>query len=42
MIEELGASAAEGKVDALLRQILERTGYARCCKPTTIRKPNRV
>ncbi len=29
MIEELGASAAEGKVDALLRQILERTGYAR-------------
>ena len=29
MMEELGASAAEGKVDDLLRQILERTGYAR-------------
>ena len=29
MLEELGAAAAEGKVDDLLRQILERTGYAR-------------
>ncbi len=29
MMEELGAAAAEGKVDDLLRQILERTGYAR-------------
>ena len=29
MIEELGASAAEAKADNLLRQILERTGYAR-------------
>ncbi len=29
MIEELGASANEAKVDDLLRQILERTGYAR-------------
>ncbi len=28
-MEELGASAREGKVDDLLRQILERTGYAR-------------
>jgi DNA helicase II / ATP-dependent DNA helicase PcrA len=29
MLEELGAAASEGKVDDLLRQILERTGYAR-------------
>jgi len=29
MMEELGASANEGKVDDLLRQVLERTGYAR-------------
>jgi DNA helicase-2/ATP-dependent DNA helicase PcrA len=29
LMEELGASAAEGKVDNLLRQILDRTGYAR-------------
>jgi DNA helicase II / ATP-dependent DNA helicase PcrA len=29
MMEELGASASEGKADDLLRQILERTGYAR-------------
>ncbi|MGA2879977.1 MAG: UvrD-helicase domain-containing protein [Bryobacteraceae bacterium] len=29
MMEELGSAAAEGKVDDLLRQILERTGYAR-------------
>ena len=29
LMEELGASASEGKVDDLLRQILERTGYAR-------------
>ncbi len=29
MMEELGAAASEGKVDDLLRQILERTGYAR-------------
>jgi DNA helicase II / ATP-dependent DNA helicase PcrA len=29
MMEELGAGASEGKVDDLLRQILERTGYAR-------------
>jgi DNA helicase-2/ATP-dependent DNA helicase PcrA len=29
MIEELGAAASEGKVDDLLRKILERTGYAR-------------
>ena len=29
MMEELGAAAGEGKVDHLLRQILERTGYAR-------------
>jgi DNA helicase-2/ATP-dependent DNA helicase PcrA len=29
MMEELGTSAGEGKVDGLLRQILERTGYAR-------------
>jgi DNA helicase-2/ATP-dependent DNA helicase PcrA len=29
MMEELGASASQGKVDDLLRQILERTGYAR-------------
>jgi DNA helicase-2/ATP-dependent DNA helicase PcrA len=29
MLEELAAQAAEGKVDALLRQILDRTGYAR-------------
>jgi len=29
MMEELGIAAGEGKVDGLLRQILERTGYAR-------------
>src|SRR6202035_4987383 len=29
MMEELGSAAADGKVDDLLRQILERTGYAR-------------
>jgi DNA helicase-2/ATP-dependent DNA helicase PcrA len=29
MMEELGAAAREGKVDDLLRQILERTGYAK-------------
>jgi DNA helicase-2/ATP-dependent DNA helicase PcrA len=29
MLEELAAAAAEGKADALLRQILDRTGYAR-------------
>jgi DNA helicase-2/ATP-dependent DNA helicase PcrA len=29
MMEELGASAVDGKVDDLLRQIFERTGYAR-------------
>jgi DNA helicase II / ATP-dependent DNA helicase PcrA len=29
LLEELAAQAAEGKVDALLRQILDRTGYAR-------------
>ena len=29
MIDELGVAAAEGKVDGLLRQILERTGYAK-------------
>ncbi len=29
MLEELGSAAADGKVDDLLRQILERTGYAR-------------
>jgi DNA helicase-2/ATP-dependent DNA helicase PcrA len=29
MLEELGAAAAESKADDLLRQILERTGYAR-------------
>jgi len=29
MLEELAIAAAEGKVDALLRQILDRTGYAR-------------
>jgi DNA helicase II / ATP-dependent DNA helicase PcrA len=29
MMEELGASTSEGKADDLLRQILERTGYAR-------------
>jgi DNA helicase II / ATP-dependent DNA helicase PcrA len=29
MLEELGAAAAQGKVDDLLRQILERTGYAK-------------
>jgi DNA helicase II / ATP-dependent DNA helicase PcrA len=29
MMEELSAAAGEGKVDDLLRQILERTGYAR-------------
>jgi DNA helicase-2/ATP-dependent DNA helicase PcrA len=29
MMEELGAAAAEAKADDLLRQILERTGYAR-------------
>ena len=28
MLEELGAAAADAKVDDLLRQILERTGYA--------------
>jgi DNA helicase-2/ATP-dependent DNA helicase PcrA len=29
LLEELAASGAEGKVDDLLRQILDRTGYAR-------------
>jgi DNA helicase II / ATP-dependent DNA helicase PcrA len=29
LLEELGAAAGEAKVDDLLRQILERTGYAR-------------
>ncbi len=29
MMSELGTAAGEGKVDDLLRQILERTGYAR-------------
>jgi DNA helicase II / ATP-dependent DNA helicase PcrA len=29
MLEELASVASEGKVDALLRQILDRTGYAR-------------
>jgi DNA helicase-2/ATP-dependent DNA helicase PcrA len=29
MIEELGAAAHETKIDEMLRQILERTGYAR-------------
>jgi DNA helicase II / ATP-dependent DNA helicase PcrA len=29
MLEELGASGREGKADDLLRQILERTGYAK-------------
>jgi len=29
MMEELGAAAAEAKADDLLRQILERTGYAK-------------
>jgi DNA helicase-2/ATP-dependent DNA helicase PcrA len=29
LLEELGAAAAETKVDSILRQILDRTGYAR-------------
>jgi DNA helicase-2/ATP-dependent DNA helicase PcrA len=29
MLEELGISAAEGKVDSMLREILDRTGYGR-------------
>ena len=41
-MEELGTSAAEGKVDDLLRQILERTGYARMLQAETIVRPNRV
>jgi len=29
MLEELGVAAAQGKIDDVLRQILDRTGYAR-------------
>ncbi len=44
MMEELGTSAAEGKVDGpCCAQILARTGCTPvCCRPTTIRKPNRA